>query len=427
MMTYAYTAFDAKGKLFRGNIEEKTWTQALRRVKEMGLFPASVKERPERALREKFKLVTSRSPARGRGERVPVGGASISEKVIAPFTRQLATLIEAGIPLVRGLRSIQQQEENPRLRALIGQLCKDVEGGSTFSEALRRHPKVFSPLYVNMVVAGETAGVLEDTLARLAEFMERSQKVRSKIKAALIYPSAVMFVAISVIGVITMWVIPRIKPVFADFTGNNALPAFTEFVLNISQVIKNNSPFIALVVAAIIAGYKMTKATHNGRVLIDRLKLRLPVIGRIARKAAIARLSRTLGTMLHSGVPVLQALTISRETASNSVFADAIQKTHNRVKDGDTLTAPMQNCGVFPATVISMIDVGEQSGALPDMLLKVADNYDEEVETSIAAAMSLLEPALIIFLAVIVGTIVVALILPILGVIDPPQPGPDLQ
>jgi len=415
MSTYAYTAFDSKGKLFRGNIEEKTWTRALRRVKEMGLFPASVKERPRHPLAEKLSLVAIRPKGR-RTERAPRGGSRVSEKVIAPFTRQLATLIEAGLPLLRGLRSIQQQEENTKLRALVDELGKDIEGGSTLSEALRHHPKVFSPLYVNMVVAGETSGMLENALTRLADFTERSQNVRARIKASLFYPVAVVLVAISVMAVITLFVIPRIKPIYADFTGTNRLPAFTEFVLNISESIKSNSLYVAVLLAALVAAYKIVNANAGGRALIDRMKLRLPVVGRIARKAAIARLTRTFGAMLQSGVPVLQALTITRDIATNSVFASAMEKTHQRVKDGDTLTAPLQASGVFPATVISMVDVGEQSGALPDMLLKVADNYDEDVDRSITAALSLLEPALIIFLAVMVGAIVIAVILPIIGI-----------
>jgi type IV pilus assembly protein PilC len=422
MSTYAYTAFDSKGKLFRGNIEEKTWTRALRRVKEMGLFPASVKERPQRPLAEKLAFVRSRSRS-VRSKQVPLTGLHVAGKGVVAFTRQLATLIEAGIPLLRGLRSIQQQEENSRVRELVGELSKEIEGGSTLSEALRRHPKVFSPLYVNMVVAGETSGMLENALTRLADFMERSQKVRAKIKASLVYPMAVVFVAVGVMAVITMFVIPRIKPIYADFTGSNTLPAFTEFVLNISESIKSGSPYIALLVAALIVAYKVVHANPGGRAVIDRLKLRLPVLGRIARKAAIARLSRTLGSMLQSGVPVLQALTITRDTATNSVFAGALEKTHQRVKDGDTLTAPLQASGVFPATVISMVDVGEQSGALPDMLLKVADNYDEDVDRSIAAALSLLEPALIIFLAMMVGAIVIAVVLPIIGITIDPIPG----
>jgi type IV pilus assembly protein PilC len=413
MSTFAYTAFDSKGKLFRGDIEEKSWTQALRRVKEMGMFPASVKERAQPLFRKKVKGQEAR--ARGVAAKGPLFGGRISAATITAFTRQLATLIDAGIPLIRGLRSMQEQEENRRLRAIIGELIKGIEGGSTLSETLERQPKVFSRLYVKMIVAGETAGILEGALGRLADFMERAMKVRSRIKAALVYPTAVLFVAATIVVGLTTFVIPRFKAALADVTGHSQLPAFTEFVLNSSEYIKRHMVLFAGVIFAAVMAYKFINANAAGRVLIDRLKLKLPVVGRIIRKAAIAQLTRMLGTMLENGVPVLQALTIVRETTGNVVFAEALKQTHDRVKDGDTLTSPLQRSGVLPATVISMIDVGEQTGALPRMLLRVADNYDEEVDNSIAAALSLLEPALIIFLGVIVGSIVIALFMAVFG------------
>ncbi|HMJ64329.1 MAG TPA: type II secretion system F family protein [Candidatus Binatia bacterium] len=243
-------------------------------------------------------------------------------------------------------------------------------------------------------------------------------KVRSKIKSALVYPAAVLFVAASILVLLTAIVIPRFKIALADVSGNSRLPAFTEFVLNSSQFIKSHLVLLTAIIIGAIIAYKFLNATGAGRVAIDRLKLKLPVVGRIIRKAAIARLTRTLGTMLQNGVPVLRALTIVRETTGNAIFAQALKQTHDRVKDGDTLTSPLQRSGVLPATVISMIDVGEQTGALPNMLLRVADNYDEEVDNSIAAALSLLEPALIILLGVIVGGIVVALFLPIIIAVD---------
>ena len=414
MSTYAYTAYDSKGKLFTGNIEEQTWTRALRRVREMGLFPAYVKERDQRSLREKFKIalpvVRPKSPADASA--VPASGISASR--LSEFTRQLATLLDAGIPLLRGLRSIQEQEESCKLKALLGAIIRSVEGGSTFSEALAAHPKIFTRLYVSMVVAGETGGMLEETLARLAGFMERSIRTRAKIKAALIYPAAVIFVAVSIVSVLMLWVIPRFKAVFLDLTGSASLPPFTEFVLGISEFFKDH----AVLLAALVAGGAIAlKAIHRfppGRAAMDALRLKLPVIGRIIRKAAVARFSRTLGSMLQNGVPVLQALTITRDTTANTVFARAIQLTHDRVKEGESVTRPLQGAGVFPSTVISMIDVGEQTGALPDMLLRVADDYDEAVDRSIGAALSLLEPALIMFLAVVVGAIVIALFLPII-------------
>lgn len=412
MSTFAYIAFDSKGKLFRGRIQEKSWTQAIRRVKEMGLFPTSVKEKPRAALPERFKSTSYKTPVR---QPLALLGSHIGARTMIAFTRQLATLLEAGIPIVRALRSIEQQEENRKLRVVLREVIAEIEGGSTFSEALTRHPKIFSRLYVNMIVAGETAGMIESTLARLADFMERSHKIHARIVSASFYPAAVMFVAMGILIVLAVFVVPKFREVIGDLTGGTNLPAFTEFVLGSTQFIKSHLlQLFGLAVSAVL-GFKMVSGTRAGHSRIDRLKLKLPVFGRIVRKAAIGRFARTLGTMLQNGVPVLQALVIARETASNALFARAIQQAHDRIKEGDTLAAPLHDSGVFPATVISMIDVGEQTGALPEMLLKVAETCDEDVDNNIASALSLLEPALIIFLAVVVGSIVVALFLPLVN------------
>lgn len=425
MSTFVYTAFDAKGKLFRGQVKEKTWTQALRRVKEMGLFPTSVKEHERRSWRQRLEAVRPRArirPVKHAGALVTSG--PVPPKVLTAFTRQIATLLEAGIPLLRALRSTREQEESRRLAGVMDQLVSDIEGGCSFSEALSRHPKVFSRIYITMVRAGEASGTLESGLARLAQFMERAARLRARVKSALIYPAAVIFVAVAIIVGLSVFVLPRFREVFRDMT-SGGLPAFTEYVLNSSQIFKDNLIYIAAVVVALVAAYKLIQAHARGRMAIDRLKLRLPVVGRINRKVAIARFARILGTLLQNGVPVLQALNIARATASNVVLAQAIQHTHDRVQDGDSLCAPLQSSGLFPSTVLSMIDVGEQSGALPHMLLKVADNYEDEVDNSIAAALSLLEPVLIIFLALIVGVVVIALFLPIKRIIeDGFGPGP---
>ena len=422
MSTYAYTAYDSKGKLFTGNIEERTWTRALRRVREMGLFPACVKERDERPLREKLKIALPITRPRPAADASAAPASGISPARLAEFTRQLATPLDAGIPLLRGLRSIQEQEENRKLKALLGAIIRSVEGGSTFSEALAVHPKIFMHLYVSMVIAGETAGMLEATLARLADFMERSIRTRARIKAALIYPMAVMFVAVSIMTVLMVWIIPRFKAVFLDLTGSANLPPFTEFVLGLSQFFKDHLILFAVLAGVLTVAFRAIHRFPPGRAMFDALKLKLPVIGRIIRKAAVARFSRTLGSMLQNGVPVLQALTITRDTTANTVFSRAIQLTHDQVKEGESVTRPLQGSGVFPSTVISMVDVGEQTGALPDMLLRVADDYDEAVDRSIGAALSLLEPALIMFLAVVVGAIVIALFLPIIN-FDPTPRG----
>jgi type IV pilus assembly protein PilC len=416
MSTYAYTALDAKGKLFQGSIEEKTWTRAIRRVKEMGLFPTSVKEQTRRAILERLK--PAKSPvAAERPARSPVLLRRLSTRTLTAFTRQLATLIDAGIPLLKGLRAIEHQEENSKLRGVLQKVMASVESGSTFSEALAAQPKVFNRLYVSLVVAGESAGMLEAALGRLADFMERAQKIRSKVVSAMFYPAAVIFVATAVLVLMTVWIIPQFKRLFIEVMGTNKLPPFTEFVLGIADFIKNHLLHGLALVALSVVVFKLVQATRRGRIAIDRLKLRLPVFGRIVRKASICRLARTLGTMLENGVPILQALTIARETANNVVFEEAIERTHHAVKEGESLTAPLHAAGVFPSTVISMIDVGEQTGSLPNMLLRVADTYETEVDNAITAALSLLEPVLIVFLGLVVGSIVIAMFLAIFNIV----------
>ena len=417
MSTFAYTAFDAKGNPLQGDLQEKTWTQAIRRVKEMGLFPTSVKEKPRRAFAPKFKSAPARADAPTSNIRWSLPFRNVPPRVLTAFTRQMATLLDAGIPILKGLRCIAQQEENRVLRSILRQVIADIEDGSMFSEALTRHPRVFSRLYLNLIVAGETAGMLETTLARLADFMERSQKVRSKIVASLFYPASVISIAIGLLIVLAVFVIPRFKEVFSDLTGSGKLPDFTEYVLGSAGFVKEHLFLLGAVSAALFVAFRLVRSTALGRIACDRFALRLPVLGRIMRKAIIARFTRTLGTMLENGVPVLQALAITRESTGNTVFSRAIQHTHDQVKDGETLTAPLQASGIFPATVIGMIDVGEQTGALPGMLLKVAETYDDDVDNSIASALSLLEPALILFLALVVGSIVIALFLPLIEIV----------
>ncbi|MBI4663111.1 MAG: type II secretion system F family protein [Verrucomicrobia bacterium] len=418
MSTFAYTGLDSKGKPFHGRIKERSWTQALRRVKEMGLFPISVKEQSQRIIVERLKRTLNRADVTKRTPRWPSSPGRIASKVLTAFTRQLATLIEAGIPLVAALRSVEQQEENRRLKTILRQVTADIEGGSTLSEALGRHPKVFSRLYLNMIVAGETAGMLDNTLTRLADFMERAQRIRAKVISSLIYPAAVIFVAVSILTALTVWVIPRFKDVFADLTGSSHLPPLTQFILGCSEIVQSHAVHVLVLAAVIAVMFPWIHSTKAGRAAIDRAKLKLPILGRIIRKTVICRLARTLGAMLESGVPVLQALAITRETTGNAIFAQAVQRTHDSVKEGENLTLPLRGSGVFPSTVISMIDAGEQSGALPAMLLKVADTYEVEVDNAITAGLSLLEPVLIVFLAVVVGGIVIGLFLPIIDVID---------
>jgi type IV pilus assembly protein PilC len=301
------------------------------------------------------------------------------------------------------------------LKGILAELAVSIEGGSTFSEALAQHPKTFNKLFVNMVKAGELGGVLEVVLKRLAEFSEKAQKIKGKVKAALFYPVAVMIVAAGILILLMVFVVPRFKEVFGGM--GMKLPGFTLFVLAVSDIIKNN--ILATLGGAVVfvIAFLLFIKTKFGRHLWDKFKMKMPALGPVISKVAISRFTRTLGTLVSSGVPILQALTIVRETAGNVIIANAVAKVHESVKEGETITAPLESSGVFPPMVVSMVDVGEQTGALPEMLMRIADDYDEQVDNAVAAMTSLLEPIMIVFLAVIVGSIVIAMFLPLISMI----------
>ena len=422
MPKYSYVAMDAHGKETKGTLEVGTQNEAIGRVKEMGLFPTriveveKVREKPDR------KAKPGKAGKKGGGMniniKIPGLSGKVKSKVLTTFTRQLATLVDAGLPLLRGLRVLEKQERHPTLKSIIGELALSIEGGSTFSEGLAQHPKVFNRLYVNMVKAGELGGVLEVVLTRLSEFMEKAQKIKGKVIAAMFYPVAVLVVATGILIVLMVKVIPSFKLVFAGMLEGAQLPAFTRLVLGISDIIKDHFIYTAIGVGVFVAIFLLFIRTKFGRHAWDKFKLKMPVIGPVISKVAISRFTRTLGTLISSGVPILQALTIVKETAGNVIVSDAVNAVHESVKEGETITAPLEASGVFPPMVISMVDVGEQTGALPEMLLKIADNYDEEVDNSVAAMTSLLEPIMIVFLAVIVGSIVIAMFLPLIDLMN---------
>jgi type IV pilus assembly protein PilC len=327
--------------------------------------------------------------------------------------------VDAGLPLLRGLRVLEKQEKHPTLKQIIGELGTGIEGGSTFSEALAQHPKVFNRLYVNMVKAGELGGVLEVVLARLSEFMEKAQKIKSKVIAAMFYPCAVITVAVAILAVLMVWVVPKFKEIFHDMLGpGRELPGFTRFVLGISDAIAHHFILTTCGLIVVFIAFLTFVRTRFGRRIFDKFKLNMPVLGPVISKVAISRFTRTLGTLVSSGVPILQALTIVKETSGNVIVGNAVAMVHESVKEGETITAPLEASGVFPPMVISMVDVGEQTGALPEMLMKIADNFDEEVDNAVAAMTSLLEPIMIVFLAVIVGSIVIALFLPLITLME---------
>ncbi len=424
MPKYDYVALDARGNETKGSIEVATQNEAIGRVKEMGLYPTKIVEAEK--VRDKA-TVKKGKPAGKVGGKKKGGGMSINikipglcgrvpPKVLTTFTRQLATLVDAGLPLLRGLRVLEKQERNAALKTILGDLALSIEGGSTFSEALAQHPKVFNKLFVNMVKAGELGGVLEVVLKRLAEFSEKAAKIKGKVKAALFYPVAVLVVAVGILTLLLTFVVPKFKEVFSGM--NMKLPGFTTFVLNLSDLVKTHFlTTVGIVVAGVVAFLLTIRLTKAGRRIWDKVKLKMPAFGPVISKVAISRFCRTLGTLVSSGVPILQALTIVKETSGNVIISNAINSVHESVKEGETITAPLEGSRVFPPMVVSMVDVGEQTGALPEMLLKIADNYEEEVDNAVSAMTSLLEPIMIIFLAVVVGSIVIAMFLPLIKMI----------
>jgi type IV pilus assembly protein PilC len=427
MPKFSYVAMDQKGKEQKGTIEVATQNEAIGRVKEMGLFPTKIVEVDKVKAKTTNKSgsgATKAAGKKGKGKgmsiniKIPGLGGGVKSKVLTTFTRQLATLVDAGLPLLRGMRVLEKQERNPTLKRIIGELSEAVEGGSTFSEALAQHPKVFNRLYVNMVKAGELGGVLEVVLNRLAEFQEKAQKIKGKVIAAMFYPVAVLKVAIAIMGVLVVVVIPKFKEVFAGLGEGRPLPAFTQFVMSISDTVRNHMGMTSIAIAVVVTLFLLFIKTKFGRLVWDKFLLKMPVLGPVVSKVAISRFTRTLGTLVSSGVPILQALNIVRETSGNVVIANAVTAVHESVKEGETITAPLEASGVFPPMVISMVDVGEQTGALPEMMMKIADNFDDEVDNAVAAMTSLLEPIMIIFLAVIVGSIVIAMFLPLIDLMN---------
>jgi type IV pilus assembly protein PilC len=334
------------------------------------------------------------------------------------FTRQLATLIDSGLPLLRGLTVLSRQEPNAVMKRTINTLADSVQTGSTFSESLQQFPRIFNKLYVNMVKAGELGGVLEIVLNRLAEYQEKAQKLKNKIVAAMVYPIIVMVIAIGIIIFLMMVIVPKFEKIFEEMLGDkNRLPTLTKVVVGFSRWIQSNILILLAAVAVLAILWQVIKASKSGSRVLDKVKLKLPLFGDVQRKSAISRFTRTLGTLVTSGVPILQALNITRETAGNVIVSDAINKVHDAVKEGESMVAPLEGSKVFPPMVISMVDVGEETGQLPEMLLKVADVYEDEVDNSVSALTSMLEPLMIVVLALVVGVIVLALFMPLIEII----------
>ena len=415
MPLFNYVALDKKGKSKEGTLEVANQQEAMARLKEMGFYPTEVVESKATVDKDGKKVAIKK-----KKEPFSLVIPSVSTKELSTFTRQLATLVDAGLPLLRGMQVLAKQQKNPYLKIIVKGVTESIEGGSTFSEALYKFPKIFDKLYINMVKAGELGGVLEVTLNRLSEFMEKAQQIKGKVKAAMFYPVAVIIVATVIVGVLMVYVIPKFEQVFVDMLGEGEkLPDFTRLVLGISRAIKDN---ILITIGSVVGFFITFKLIINktvwGRYAWDKFLLVVPALGPVISKVCISRFCRTLGTLVASGVPILQALNIVKETAGNMVVSRAIDAVYSAVKEGDTITKPLEGSGIFPPMVISMVDVGEQTGALPEMLIRIANVYDEEVDNAVSAMTALLEPIMIVFLGVIVGSIVIAMFLPLIVMMD---------
>jgi type IV pilus assembly protein PilC len=378
-----------------------------------GELSAGSREELERALRQNRILVSSirKKPAELKIKL----GTGIKKVDISRFTRQFATMIGAGLPMVQCLEILAAQMENKELCRIIAEVKESVQSGSTLSEALRRHPKVFDHLYVNMVEAGEMGGALDTILVRLAVYREKADALVRKVKGAMVYPSVIVVVAVGA----TLAMLTFIVPVFAKMFGNLGaeLPKPTQIVLAISNFLKSNILYLFLGLVGLTGGFIYWVRTESGRAIFDAFLIKAPIFGNLVRKSSVARFTRTLGTLLSSGVSILDALEITAKTAGNTVISNAIKKSVLSIAEGETITAPLKETGVFPPMVTQMISVGEKTGGLDDMLQKIADFYDEEVDAAVGALTSIIEPAIIVVMGVVIGGVLVAMYLPMFDII----------
>jgi len=414
MARFKYNAMTDKGIEVNGVVSAENQVGAIQQIRDLGYFPTHVVEEAERAARG----MAVRSERKGglNLELRFLSPKTVGSKTLSIFTRQLAVLIDAGLPLLKSLRVLEQQQKPGPLRDALAGMSQAVESGSTFSEGLANYPRIFNKLFVNMVKAGEAGGVLEIVLNRLAEFVEKSQRLKSKVKAAMIYPAVVMTVALGVLIFLMTYVVPRFAKIFLDF--EKELPALTTMLIGVSDFLVHRWYIFLAGIAGIYILFRIIKSTEQGKMALDTAKLNLPVFGILVRKSAVARFSRTLGTLVTSGVPILQALNIVRETSGNEVISKAVGNVHDSIREGESIAGPLRETKVFLPMVVSMIEVGEETGKLPEMLMKIADVYDNDVDNAVAGITSIIEPILIVCLAFIVGTIVIALFLPLISLIQ---------
>jgi type IV pilus assembly protein PilC len=390
---FTWTARTKTGEDKSGEMEAADLEAVQSRLRQMGMQPVKVKKKPV--------AINIKIPGLG----------GVSKKDLVIFTRQFSTMIDAGLPLVQALDILANQTPNPEFRRVVAAVKARVETGATFADALREHPKVFDTLYVQLVAAGEVGGILDTILTRLAVYIEKAEKLKSKVRGAMVYPVIVLVVAVAVVAVLLLKVTPTFEKMFKDFGGS--LPDITQLVVDMSNWLQSAIGYLVVGIVAVFVGFRMLLRTTPGREGFDRFMLKVPIIGEVLRKVAVARFTRTLGTMLSSGVPILDALDVTAKTAGNSVVEKGIYHTRSKISEGKTIAAPLAETGVFPPMVVQMIGVGEATGAMDSMLNKIADFYDDEVDAAVGALTSMIEPVMMVFLGGIVGFFLIAMYMPI--------------
>jgi len=409
MPTYQYEAMDHTGREVKDAIDAATQEEAQQLIRQKGFFVTKISEK----VKKTRKAPTAKRGGRRKKRSFTIG--KISTKQLCTFTRQLSTLQDAGLPVLRSLRILEGQCKPGVLKNALGDVVEDIESGQTLSEAFAKHPKAFDRLYCNMIKAGEAGGALEAILQRLADFKEKAQSLKRKIKGAMVYPIVVIFVACVIVGFILYFIIPRFEAIFLDF--GVPLPKMTIVLIEASHFLIKYFYLVFLTPLFIWIFIKLLYRNKTGAYVCDRILLMIPVMGTIAEKSTVARTMRTLGTLVQSGVPILESLSIVRETAGNAVFERAFTRIYDSIREGETIAQPLRESRIVDDIVVNMIDVGEETGDLDTMLNKIADNYDEEVEVAVESLVSLLEPIMIVVLGGIVGFIVIALFLPLITLI----------
>ena len=413
MPVFAYEALKNDGQKVKSEVTADSKDEAIKKIQEQGL-------RPTRIATQKGESQPRAVPGVEKAAKKKGGGLlmrGVTTNDIVTFTTQLSTLQDAGLPIVRSLRILEDQQKPGRFKEQLEEVADEVEQGSTLSEAMAKYPRSFDKLYISMVKAGEAGGVLDVILRRLAGFMEKSQKLRKKVKGALIYPAAVITVAAAILVVIMLFVVPAFEKMFQDI--GQALPAPTQMLLSASQAMAwPNCLLIPVVPIVLIMIMKLIARTEPGEKALDAFKLRMPVFGNIIKKSSVSRFCRTLGTLIASGVPILEALRIVKDAVGNVIIANAIEDVHSSIREGDTIADPLRASGIFDELLVNMIDVGEETGELDKMLMKIADNYEADVDVAVEGMSSLLEPLLIVGMGLIVGFIVISLFLPLVSIIE---------